>query len=68
MFILEESDYIDREFVRVGEYKTQKEMQLAMTSRYKILRSFYQRILDFGEWKHVDYGSHTHFFRYKEIY
>ena len=67
MFILEESDCFEMEYERVGEYATQKEMQLAMMSKYKILRSYYQRVLDFGEWTVIDYGHHAHFFRYKEI-
>ncbi|MDY0291966.1 MAG: hypothetical protein RBR02_06490 [Desulfuromonadaceae bacterium] len=66
-FVLEESEYIDRDFVRVGEYQEENEMWLAIRSRYRVKHSYYQRILDYGKWKHIDYGSHSHFFRYREV-
>lgn len=65
MYILEESEYLDKEYHTIDFFKTQKKMQLAMMRIYKILRSSYQRIMEFGDWTYVDYGHHAHFFRYR---
>lgn len=69
MYILQESNKISGDkWTPVDEFETEEELKEAMRLRYRVRSSYYTRqthnVID---WVLVDYGSYTHFFRYKEI-
>lgn len=69
MFILEESNKISGgKWTPVDEFDTEEELKEAMRLRYRVGIEYYRRSLYKEKgWTVVDYGSYTHFFRYKEI-